>query len=100
MIEKKNFYPWTLVLFAAKNMTSCIGHKRKQAMDNIIMNCQRNDSKMQSSQIVQPNFQISRGIFCQQRRWCFERIKIRTGLNKSQLYRASVHMILMAKRSI
>ena len=46
-----------------RSHASCIGHKRKQAMDNIIMNCQRNDSKMQNSQIVQPSFHISRGIF-------------------------------------
>ena len=51
-----------------RSHASCIGHKRKQAMDNIIMNCQRNDSKMQNSQIVQPSFHILRGIFFQQRR--------------------------------
>ena len=45
MIQKKIFYPSTSVLFAAKNKTSCRGYKQKQAMDNIIMNCQKNYSK-------------------------------------------------------
>ena len=45
MIQKKIFYPSTSVLVAAKNKTSCRGYEQKQAMDNIIINCQKNDSK-------------------------------------------------------
>ena len=44
-IQKKIFYPSTSVLFAGKNKTSCRGYEQKQAMDNIIINCQKNNSK-------------------------------------------------------
>ena len=48
MIQKKIFHPSTSVLFAAKNKTSCRGYKQKQAMDNIVMYCQKNVSETKS----------------------------------------------------
>lgn len=49
VIQKKIFHPSTSVLFAAKNKTSCSGYKQNQAMENIIIKCQKNkfeDSKL------------------------------------------------------